>query len=75
MDIKRLQELAGIISEEYKIGDYVNIPLLNRRETGIIRRIEDDKALILVRLQNIKDKPHINKEIWINLKDIVKLPK
>jgi len=75
MDIKRLQELAGIINEEYKIGDYVDIPFLNRRETGIIRRIKDDKALIWVRLQNIKGKPPINKDIWVNLKDIVKLPK
>jgi hypothetical protein len=75
MDTKRLQELAGIIDEEYKIGDKVDIPFLNRRETGMIRKIKDDEALVLVRLQNIKGKSPINKEILVKLKDIIKLPK
>lgn len=75
MDTKRLQELAGIIDEEYKIGDYVDIPFLSRRETGMIHRIKDDEALVLVKLQNVKGKPPVNKNIWVKLKDMVKLPK
>jgi hypothetical protein len=41
----------------------------------MIRKIKDDEALVLVRLQNIKGKSPINKEILVKLKDIIKLPK
>lgn len=72
---QRLQKLAGIINEDYKIGDKVDIPFLNRRETGTIRRIKDDEALVLVRLQQIKGKPPVNKELWVKIKDMNLLDK
>ena len=75
MSIKRMQELAGIVDEDYKIGDKVDIPFLNRRENGIVRKIKDDEAMVLVQLQNIKGKPPVNKDVWVKLKDIIKLPK
>ena len=75
MSIKRMQELAGIVDEDYKIGDKVDIPFLNRRENGTVRKIKDDEAMVLVQLQNIKGKPPVNKDVWVKLKDIIKLPK
>ena len=61
--------------KEYKIGDKVDIPFLNRREIGIIRRIKNDEALVLVKLEKIKGKAPVNKELWVKIKDMIKAHK
>jgi hypothetical protein len=71
--IKLIDLLRENSESEFKIGTKVNIPFLSRRENGYIRRIEDDEAMVLVQLQNIKGKPPVNKDVWVKLKDLVKI--
>lgn len=59
-----------IIENKFKIGDKVDIPFLNRRENGIIRRIKDNKALVVVFLSNVKGKHPLIKELWVSLDEI-----
>lgn len=58
------------MENKFKIGDKVNIPFLNRRENGTIRRIKDNEALVIVFLPNIKGKRPLVKEIWVSLDKI-----
>jgi hypothetical protein len=58
------------MENKFKIGDKVNIPFLNRRENGMIRRIKDDKALVVVVLPNVKGKYPQIKELWVSLNEI-----
>ncbi len=57
-------------SNEFKIGDKVHIPFLNRREDGIIRRIKNNEALVLVILPNVKGVRPLSKELWVSLDKI-----